>query len=111
MSNSLWCNIDDPETNVPHQIGHSMSIDDPDRQHFEQTRTVQVPTGNSYGRATYQDRQEVTTSIDMCGYHWRKQNPFSAQEDAPKEITVDEENEDFLRGYHEGILKGKEYPW
>jgi hypothetical protein len=80
MSQAAWCNFDDPDTNVIGQIGHSFNADDPDRQHFTQTKRVNVPTGNSYGQATYQERQEVTEVIDFCGYHWEKQNPFRARE-------------------------------
>jgi hypothetical protein len=73
MSQAAWCNINDKETNAPFQIGHSFNGDDEDREHFTKTRTVNIPTGNSYGRQTYQERKEVTDSLDMCGYHSRKQ--------------------------------------
>lgn len=73
MSQAAWCNINDPETNAPKQTGHAFDTDDPDREHFTKTRQVQVETGNSYGRTTYQERQEITESLDMCGYHSRKQ--------------------------------------
>lgn len=73
MSASLWCNINDVETNQTYQIGHAFSEADEDREHYTKTRTVEVPTGNSYGRATYQERQEVSETIDVCGYHARKQ--------------------------------------
>jgi hypothetical protein len=73
MSVAAWCNINDPETNVLYQIGHPFNGDDEDREHFTKTRSVSVETGNSYGRATYQERKEVTDSLDMCGYHARKQ--------------------------------------
>lgn len=89
MSHTLWCDIDDTTTNqMPGVPGHSFSMSDPDRQHFTNTRTVQVNTGNSYGRSTFQEREEVTTELDICGYHFRKQNPFQA----PKviESTIDE---------------------
>lgn len=73
MSASLWCNINDVETNATYQIGHAFSEADEDREHYTKTRTVEIPTGNSYGRATYQERQEVSETIDVCGYHARKQ--------------------------------------
>lgn len=73
MSRAEWCNINDKETNAPFQVGHSFNGDDEDREHFTKTRTVNVPTGDSYGRRTYQERQEVTETLDMCGYHARKQ--------------------------------------
>lgn len=73
MSQASWCNINDKETNAPFQIGHSFNGDDEDREHFTKTRLVNVETGNSYGRKTYQERQEITETLDMCGYHSRKQ--------------------------------------
>lgn len=80
LSGASWCDIDDSETNIKGQVGHPMSTKDPDRQHFTQTATVRNPTGNNYGTPTYQDQQEVTQVLDICGYHWRKQNPFAQQE-------------------------------
>jgi hypothetical protein len=76
MTDASWCNINDPETNVIGQQGHSYNAEDPDAQTFTQTRKINVPTGDSYGRTTYQERQEVTERISICGYHWAKQNPF-----------------------------------
>src|ERR1700733_240759 len=73
MSQSAWCNINDKETNAPFQVGHAFNADDEDREHFTKTRKVNVETGNSYGRPTYQERQEITETLDMCGYHSRKQ--------------------------------------
>jgi hypothetical protein len=94
MSTALWCDKGD----------HSFSAKDPDKQHFSQTQTVSVNTGNSYGRATYQDRQEITEELDICGPCWKKTNPFQPQEEAeklPKALTVDAETEEYLRGYHD----------
>ena len=73
MSQAAWCNINDKETNAPFQVGHPFNGDDEDREHFTKTRTVNLETGNSYGRKTYQERQEITETLDMCGYHSRKQ--------------------------------------
>jgi hypothetical protein len=105
-----WCNIDDPETNAPHQVpGHAFPDSDPDMQRFSQTRTVRQQTGDNYGQPTYQDRQIITTEIVMCGYHWRKQNPFQPTENTnekPKAIALDEQNEDYLKGYHDGKMEG-----
>lgn len=107
MTTVEWCSIADTETDIPHQVpGHPFPSTDPDMQHFTQTRTVEVPTGNNYGRPTFQDRQEVTTELYMCGYHWRKQNPFQA---APKtainaEYAKSEQNEEYLRGYGDGEM-------
>jgi hypothetical protein len=108
VSASLWCDIDDPETNYKGQIGHPMSSKDPDYQHFTKTQQVQVPTGNSYGAPTYQRREEVTEELDICGYHWRKQNPF-LQNPAEKALPKDQSqqtlddlqkmNDDWQAGY------------
>lgn len=87
MSQAAWCNINDPETNAAFQIGHSFNGDDEDREHFTKTRTVNIPTGNSYGRATYQERQEVTETLDMCGYHSRKQAGLFS--DPPAIVTAE----------------------
>jgi hypothetical protein len=100
MSSALWCDKGE----------HAFSAKDLNRQHFTQTQTVTVNTGNSYGRPTYQDRQEVTEELDICGTCWLKSNPFSAEETKP----ILEENgytketnqtEQYLKGYHDGILR------
>jgi hypothetical protein len=94
MSQAAWCNINDKETNAPFQIGHSFNGDDEEREHFTKTRTVNIPTGNSYGRQTYQERQEVTETLDMCGYHSRKQAGLFQSDPPPLEIeTVEAEAE------------------
>lgn len=97
VSQCLWCDVNDPVTNVKGQIGHSFSAKDLNRQHFEQTQQVAVPTGNSYGQTTYQARDEITVEMDMCGYHAGKQNMFQtdsataieAVEQAATESEVD----------------------
>jgi hypothetical protein len=91
MTDASWCNINDPETNVIGQEGHAFNSEDPDAQRFTQTRRVNVPTGDSYGRPTYQERQEVTEVINICGYHWAKQNPFRQNEPTaiPADIVTD----------------------
>lgn len=104
MSNALWCDIDDPDTNAMGQTGHSFSAKDPDKRHFAQTASVPVETGNSYGRPTYQQREEITDELDMCGYHWRKQNPFLARNTpeipaGPTLQDLEEKNEDWQAGY------------
>lgn len=67
MSQSLWCDKGD----------HAFSSKDEDKQHFSQTQTVKFPTGNSYGRTTYEDRREVTEELDICGPCWKTGSPFS----------------------------------
>lgn len=111
MSHVLWCDIPDPDTDVKGQVGHPFTAKDPERQHFSQTRMVPVVTGNSYGRTTYQEREEITEEMDICGYHWRKQNPFQAHKEAlpegpngrhEKQKTLqelEEEDEEYRRGY------------
>jgi len=94
MSQAAWCNINDKETNAPFQVGHSFNGDDEEREHFTKTRTVNVPTGDNYGRRTYQERQEITETLDMCGYHSRKQaGLFSAGEPEAIEATAIEDVE------------------
>ena len=98
MSGTLWCDIPDPETDYTGQTGHPFSSKDPDRRHYEETQTVDVPTGNSYGRTTYQPREEITESLDICGYHMRKRNPFQANpQDSLK--VLEEKNADWQAGY------------
>jgi hypothetical protein len=103
MSEAKWCDTGN----------HAFSATDEDAQHFSQTRTVKVRTGDNYGRDTYQERQVVTTEVDVCGPCFNKSNPF--QKDAspaalPKDdgfTEEDKQDESYLRGYREGILKGQ----
>lgn len=99
MSQALWCDKGD----------HAFSAKDPNKQHFTQTQTIEVPTGNSYGRTTYQAREEVTEELDICGPCWSKANPFSPDNEKPKQaITRDAQDENYLKGYRDGILKGED---
>lgn len=68
MSGALWCDKGD----------HPFSTKDKFKQHFVNTHTVEVLTGNSYGQPTYQPRQEITEEMDICGPCWSKDNPFAA---------------------------------
>lgn len=88
MPATLWCSINDPETNYTHHIGHPFPANDPDRTHYAQTRVVQRNTGNSYGRVTYQDQEEITDEVDICGYHG-KANFFQTKKEIPAP-TLDE---------------------
>lgn len=104
----LWCMTDDPETNAPHQVGHSFPDSDPNRRHFEETKPIHRQTGNSYGQPVYQDQDEVTTIVEMCGYHWERVNPFRAATtpEKPKgEILA--ENEEYNRGWQDAELHYK----
>jgi hypothetical protein len=110
MSQTLWCDIDDPETNAPHQMGHCFPAKDMDRKHFAQTQMVPTRTGDSYGRSTYQDREEITDELDMCGYHWRKQNPFHAANTpeipAPPTLEdLEERDNEWRAGYDAAMNK------
>ena len=87
-----------------------------DRKHFAQTQMVPNLTGNSFGRPTYQDREEITEELDMCGYHWRKQNPFQAKAkpEIPAPPTLEDlevEDENYRAGYEaakeEMLLRGR----
>ena len=96
----LWCTQDDPETNVKGQTGHPFPEDDPNRQRFTQTTSRKVKTGNSYGRDTYQNQDEITTTLEFCGYHWEmKTNPLKPHTaEAQKSL---EQNEDYNRGWQD----------
>ena len=76
MSAALWCD----------KGNHAFSSKDEDKQHFIQSHTVKVPTGNSYGERTYQERREITEEVDICGPCWKNNNPFQDGSDTPKEI-------------------------
>ena len=60
---ALWCEFGGWEN------GHPFSSKDPKFQVMTQSRKVDIPTGNSYGAATYQQREEVTEIIVICGTH------------------------------------------
>lgn len=95
---------DDPETNAPHQVGHAFPDSDPDRRHFEETKPVRRKTGNSYGQSVYQDQDEVTTVIEMCGYHWSKVNPFRAamaDENPPPKAEILARDESYNEGWRD----------
>lgn len=67
MSEAKWCDKGD----------HPFSAKDPEKQHFVNTHEEPVLTGNSYGRATYQQREIVTEEMDICGPCWKSNNPFT----------------------------------
>ena len=95
MSTALWCDKSD----------HAFSANDPDKQHFVNTHEVQVPTGNSFGRATYQERIEVTEEIDICGPCW-KSGGILAKKELPAQPTLDDlekEKDDYERGWDAAV--------
>jgi hypothetical protein len=71
MANVIWCDQDDPKTNIVGQVGHPFSDQDADMQRLTWTRKV---PNERYG--TMDNVDEVKT---FCGYHWRKQSPFQAE--------------------------------
>jgi hypothetical protein len=77
MSNVLWCDKGE----------HPFSVKDVNRQHFVNSHTVPVLTGNSYGNPTYQQREQVTEEIDICGPHWLNDNPFTTPETPAIEVA------------------------
>jgi len=83
MSGVIWCDKGD----------HPFSAKDKFRQHFVNTHTVDVLTGNSYGNPTYQPRQEVTEEMDICGPCWTKDNPFTSPEPSAIEAAEAEAEE------------------
>jgi hypothetical protein len=97
MSQALWCDKGE----------HAFSGKDPDKQHFVNTHEVQVPTGNSFGRATYQERVEVTEEIDICGPCWKSGGILSEKAAIPPQTLDDlqKENDDWQRGYEAAMDK------
>jgi hypothetical protein len=83
MSNALWCDKGE----------HAFSAKDMHKQHFVNTHTVQVNTGNSYGQPTFQQREEVTEEMDICGPCWLKDNPFATPEPSAIEAAEAEAEE------------------
>lgn len=84
MSTAIWCDTGK----------HAFSAKDPDRQHFTQTRQVRVQMGvgafhgqgiTVEGGRSYQERQEVTEELDVCGPCWKKQNLFLEAADKDSE--------------------------
>jgi hypothetical protein len=107
MSQVLWCD----------KGGHAFSAKDLNRQHFSQTQTVKVPTGNSYGKTTYQERHEVTEEIDMCGACWAKTDPFNGSQntiEAAEEDSYKAEVEMWKNRYEAELERSKKWenrPW
>ena len=83
MSQALWCDKSE----------HAFSGKDPEKQHFVNTHEVQVPTGNSFGRATYQERVEVTEEIDICGPCWKSGGIMATKAEIPPQTLDDLEKE------------------
>jgi hypothetical protein len=92
MSSVLWCDKGE----------HAFSAKDTERQHFTKTQQVQIPTGNSYGGTTYQQRQEITEELDICGPCWTKGNDFEPKQLANGQETLEdmeESNAEWQAGY------------
>jgi hypothetical protein len=77
MSGVLWCDKGE----------HPFSVKDVNKQHFVNTHTEPVLTGNSYGNPTYQQREQITEEIDICGPHWLNDNPFQTPETPAIEVA------------------------
>lgn len=77
MSNALWCDKGE----------HAFSAKDQFKQHFVNTHSEPVLTGNSYGNPTYQNREIVTEEMDICGPCWSKDNPFTTPEPSAIEMA------------------------
>jgi hypothetical protein len=96
MPISLWCEFGGWEN------GHSFSSKDPDYQVMKQTRMVDVPTGNSFGRPTYQKREEIEDQIVICGKHIQEMtrafHPPTA-EIPPTLETLEREDTSYREGY------------
>lgn len=102
MPISLWCEFGGWEN------GHSFSSKDPDYQVYRQTRKVPVPTGNSFGRTTYQDREEVTDTIVICGQHLQQmsrsiQGPRPEDNQPEKVEALEKEDAEYRRGFEAGV--------
>lgn len=101
MSVAMWCDTGQ----------HAYSANDENAMHFSQTKRV---PGSRDSRGNGYDYREITVALDICGACYAKQNPFQAanEKDTPAitsdALTSEEiQNEDFLRGYHAGIVKGE----
>lgn len=97
---TLWCEFGGWEN------GHPFSEKDPDYQVYRQTQKVKVPTGNSYGTTTYQNREKVTDVIVICGKHvqemtrsFRKDTPEVEPPQVATLQDLEEEDSDYRRGY------------
>ena len=93
---ALWCEFGG------WQNGHPFSSKDDEYQIMRQTRKVDKLTGNSYGKPTYQEREEVTDTIVICGRHI-EQMTRSFQSPPTPEIptldTLEKEDADYRAGY------------
>lgn len=103
MSVAMWCDTGQ----------HAYSANDENAMHFSQTKRV---PGSRDARGNGYDYREITVALDICGVCYAKQNPFQTanEKDTPAltgtvvdETPEERQNEDFLRGYREGILKGE----
>jgi len=75
VSQTIWCDIDDPETNAFGQLGHSFSSKDEAKKNYVERTTEK----DKYG-----DLVVKINEIDICGYHANglfqpKKSPASVQ--------------------------------
>lgn len=71
MSKALWCDVGN----------HAFSEKDPDKEHYTKTAKKKLMTGNSYGSPVYQEQEQATEEIDICGPCVAKQGLFQDQTD------------------------------
>lgn len=86
MSEAIWCDMGD----------HAFSANDPERHRLSESKMVDSPD-------SYNGKKEVTTIVDVCGPCWRTRNPFQE----PATPSAIPEDESYLRGYREGVIKGE----
>lgn len=93
---SLWCEFGGWEN------GHPFSSKDTEYQIMRQTKQVQKLTGNSFGQPTYQDREEVTDTIVICGRHIAEMTKsFRAPEakEIPTLESLEKDDAEYRAGY------------
>jgi hypothetical protein len=87
-THALWCDVGE----------HPFGSKDPDKHSFAETRTIQRLTGNSYGNPVYQDQEEETDRITICGPCFIKQRPFQK---SPAQIPAGVDRETYTQWLEE----------
>lgn len=86
MSSAIWCDAGN----------HAFSSNDEKRHRMSETKMEKDPDYRG-------EMREVTVTVDVCGPCWETVNPFRKSPE-PTEIP---ENEEYLRGYKDGYVKGE----
>jgi hypothetical protein len=96
VSEAKWCDAGN----------HAFSSNDPKRHRFSETKMEKDPE--------YGGQREVTTTVDVCGPCWDTNNPFqqsadktALQADAKAPFSEGGQDENYLRGYRDGVVKGE----